>query len=189
MKSGCLFAVMVFLYFSVSAQLQSGAVMLGSDISHFDVSLNEGGNFEMGLNPKVGWFVRNNMALGAFVDFTLATAKNMGTATNYGVGLFGRYYISDATINLLQQSRFFAEASAGIMGYNPYSGSNTNGLGIGFGPGIAYFISRNVALESLLKYNGIFGFGSSVTSSKLNLSFGLQVYIVGRYKKAANEVL
>lgn len=165
---------------TTNAQIQKGNVMVGGDISEFDISLNEGGNFSMHINPKAAWFIRNNMALGTYFDFRLQTAKGMGTATAYGVGLFGRYYINDPTINVLKQSRFFGEANAGIQGNNPYVGGNTNGLGIGFGPGLAYFVSPNVGLEALLKYNGIVGFGSSVASSSLNFSIGLQIYLSRR---------
>jgi len=34
-----------------------------------------------------------------------------------------------------------------------------------------------VGLETLLKYNGIVGFGSSATTSSLNLAFGFQIYL------------
>ena len=69
------------------------------------------------------------------------------------------------------------EGNAGIEGFNPAEGDNTNGLGLGFGPGFAYFITPNVGLETLLKYNLIVGFGSSATSSILNLNVGFQIYL------------
>ncbi len=69
------------------------------------------------------------------------------------------------------------EANVGIEGYNPSVGDNTNGLGLGAGPGYAYFITENIGLETLLKYNGIIGFGSEPTSSSLTLSFGFQIYL------------
>jgi hypothetical protein len=80
-------------------------------------------------------------------------------------------------VNILRHGHFFFEANVGIEGYNPATGDNTNGLGLGGGPGYAYFVTSNVGLETLFKYNGIIGFGSAVTSSNLNLSFGLQIYL------------
>jgi len=57
-------------------------------------------------------------------------------------------------------------------------------LGLGFGPGYAYFITENIGLETLLKYNLIVGFGSSATNSNLNLSLGFQIYLgSGRAKE------
>jgi len=35
-------------------------------------------------------------------------------------------------------------------------------------------------LETLLKYNGIVGFGNQTTSSTLNLNLGFQIYLPGR---------
>jgi hypothetical protein len=106
----------------------------------------------------------------------LTTAKGAGTSVNYGVGALGRYYIADKNVNLLKSGRWFFEANVGIEGSNPSGGNSTNGLGLGFGPGYAYFISPNIALEMLLKYQGIIGFGDAVTSSYLDFNVGFQIY-------------
>lgn len=174
-----LVCVMTLCGFAATAQIQRGNALVGGDLANFQISLNEGGNFSMHLSPKAAWFIRDNVALGTYLDFQLATAKGAGTSTAYGIGGLGRYYVNDPTINVLRHSRFFAEGSVGIQGYNPYVGDNTNGLGLGIGPGLAYFITPNVGLEGLLKYNGIIGFGSAVTSSYLNLSIGFQIYLTG----------
>jgi hypothetical protein len=153
------------------------------------LGLNEGSVFDIDINPKIAFFVRNNLALGAYLQFRLNTSKGAGSTIGYGIGPLARYYISDPTINVLQHSRFFFEANAGIEGTNPASGENTNGLGLGIGPGLAYFISPNVGLEALLKYQGIVGFGSRTTSSDLVLSLGLQIYLpTSRIKARAEEI-
>ncbi len=73
----------------------------------------------------------------------------------------GRYYINDKQLNdLIGHSRFFVEGNVGIEGDNPATGDNTNGLGLGLGPGWAYFITPNIGLEALLQYCGIVGFSS-----------------------------
>ena len=38
-------------------------------------------------------------------------------------------------------------------------GGNTNGFHFGVGPGIAYFVTPSVGLETLVKFNGTTGFG------------------------------
>jgi hypothetical protein len=87
-------------------------------------------------------------------------------------------------MNLLHHSRFFVEGNVGIEGDNPAVGDNTNGLGLGIGPGWTYFITPNIGLEALLKYNGIVGFGSKPTSSNLNLTIGFQIYLPpSRFRK------
>jgi hypothetical protein len=106
----------------------------------------------------------------------LVTSKGAGETIDYGIGLLGRYYLGQ-DMNIVRHSRFFLEGTAGIEGTNPASGESTNGLGLGFGPGWTYFITSNVGLEALLKYNGIIGFGERVTSSNLILSVGFQIYL------------
>jgi hypothetical protein len=171
------FTVFILYTFTAKAQLQRGNLLVGGDIAQFNLDLNKGGNFSMQIDPKVAFFIKNNVAVGPYVSFFLATAKDAGTSISYGLGAFGRYYVNDSTINLLKHGRFFVEASAGIQGDNPSVGDNTNGLGLGFGPGYAYFITPNIGLETLLKYDGIIGFGSSATSSNLVLSVGFQIYL------------
>jgi hypothetical protein len=161
---------------SAKSQIQSGNLLWGADIANFDLSLNKGGNFSIRLDPKLAYFISNNLAIGGYVNFGLVTSKGGGESIDYGVGLLGRYYLG-TDINVVRNSRFFLEANVGIEGTNPASGENTNGLGLGFGPGWTYFITSNVGLEALLKYRGIVGFGERVTSSDLELSIGFQIYL------------
>lgn len=179
MKKITLVITVATLFFasSLKAQIQRGNLLVGADIANFELGLNSGGNYHITLDPKVAFFIKNNLAIGPYVRLDLSGAKDAGTDVGYGVGAFGRYYVNDTAINLLKHSRFFAEANAGIEGSNPAVGDNTNGLGLGFGPGFAYFVTENIGLETLLKYNGIIGFGSSTTTSRLTLSFGFQIYL------------
>ena len=118
----------------------------------------------------------------------MSTAKDQGTSVGYGIGPLARYYFGDPTQSPVHQARFFVEANAGIEGSNPAVGNSTNGLGLGIGPGIAYFMTSNVGLEALLKYQGIIGFGSSVTTSDLTMAFGLQIYLPHKTLKSAAEM-
>jgi hypothetical protein len=171
------------------SQLQRGNILVGGDLANIDLNLNKGGNFSLGIQPKAAWFVRDNKALGAYVDLNLTTVKGEGTSVGYGVGALARYYFSDKDMELTRHTRFFIEANAGIEGYNPAVGDNTNGLGIGAGPGIAYFITPNIGLEGLIKYRTIVGFGSAPSSSNLSLNFGFQVYLPRKtINKAVDDV-
>ena len=168
------------------AQIQKGNVLVGGDIAglHF----GGGGYFNVSIDPKVGFFIRDNVAVGAYVNFGLTTAKGSEHTYNYGVGALARYYINDPKTNVLKHGRLFFEGNVGIEGTNTKD-SSTNGLGLGIGPGYAYFITPNIGLETLLKYNGIVGFGNQATSSTVNLNIGFQIYL-GRKKvrSIVNEV-
>ena len=172
-----------------SAQLQRGNVLIGGNIAGFDLGLNSGSTFNMTLTPKVAWFTATNTALGAYADLNLATAKNAGTNFNWGLGALARYYFPSAEVNVARSTRFLLEANAGLQGVNTAGGNSTNGLGLGIGPGLAYFFNENISLESLLKYNGIVGFGSSASSSRLQLNIGVQIYLPGsRVRSEVNKI-
>ncbi|HVW61738.1 MAG TPA: hypothetical protein VHC48_16915, partial [Puia sp.] len=47
-----------------NAQIQKGNVMVGGDITHLDLSLNEGHNFSVVIDPKAAWFIKDNIAIG-----------------------------------------------------------------------------------------------------------------------------
>ena len=172
------------------AQLQKGNVLVGGDLGKFSLGLDKGSYFTVDINPKAAWFIQDNIAVGAYVTLGLQTAKNSNTQTNYGVGALARYYLGANQVNtesVLKHTRLFVEGTAGIEGNNISHGPSTNGLGLGIGPGVAYFITPNIGLETLLKYNGIVGFGSAGSTNVLNLNVGFQVYLPGRATK--NKVM
>jgi hypothetical protein len=151
--------------------------MVGADIADLSLGLNEGSIFSVQINPKAAFFIRSGLAIGAYLNFGLLTAKGAGNNIDYGIGGLARYYIHDPNTELIRNSRFFVEGTVGIEGTNPASGENTNGLGLSLGPGWTYFVTPNIGVEALLKYRGIIGFGSRATSSNLNLAIGFQIYL------------
>ncbi|WP_462265024.1 hypothetical protein [Mucilaginibacter sp.] len=165
---------------SASAQIQKGNVLLGGDLADIRLGLDNSKVFQFNVTPKAAWFVEDNVAVGAYVNLGVLTAHNSSTTFTYGVGTFGRYY-TGTDVEVLRHGRFFGEANIGIGGVNVSDGGgNTNGLNFGFGPGFAYFVTPSVGLETLLKYNGVGGFGNAGYQSTLTLNFGLQVYLPGR---------
>lgn len=173
-------AIAVTGFTAANAQIQKGNVLMGGNISNIRFGLDAPNEFSFNLNPKAAWFVQDGIALGGEVNFGLLTAKNAGTSINYGVGALGRYYAGETSGDVVKNSMFFGEATVGINGINPAVGDNTNGLGFSFGPGFTYFVTKNIGLETLLKYNGVVGFGQSAYAHNLSLGFGLQIYLPGQ---------
>ena len=173
------------------AQTQKGNVLIGANLS--DIGLNfqkDNTQFSLNINPKAGWFVKDNLAVGGEVNMGLNTQKG-ATAIAYGFGVFGRKYYGAETTNLARTAKWFLEANAGIYGLN-ISGtdlikSSTNGVGLGIGPGYSYFISQNIALEALAKYNFTAGFGNSPTNNSIKLGLGFQIYLPGNRVKQLVE--
>jgi hypothetical protein len=183
---GILLIASTFYANKSTAQIQRGNVLVGGDLA--SLKFASGGVFDVNIDPKAAFFLKDNFALGAYLNFGLNTAKDQSTITTYGIGPLARYYINDPKTNVLKHGRLFFEGNVGIEGNNTAHVS-TNGLGLGIGPGYAYFISPNVGLETLLKYNGIVGFGSQAYSSAVNLGFGFQIYLSNRAQKnILNEV-
>lgn len=178
------------------AQIQKGNLMLGTDLGSglvsppnsglfgFNFGLNDGAGYSIGISPKIGYFINDNIMLGGVVDLGFnKSAEVMGKSaksTIYGVQALGRYYVSPGERgidNLLNHGRFFIEANAGFAGVNIKDGPTTNGFAFGFGPGYSYFVTPNVALEALVKYNGLVGGGNTTYQHALGVNFGVQVFL------------
>lgn len=172
-----------------SAQLQKGNLLVGATLGDMNLGLQSGNtSFSIAISPKVGWFIEDNIAIGGQIKLGFAT-DDKGTDINYGVGAFGRYYFGQKEMVVMKHARFFAEANAGINGMNtdpkgPVGSTNTNGLGIGFGPGVAYFITPNIGLEALLKYDLTVGFGNATTSNNFGINVGFQIYLPSKKARA-----
>jgi hypothetical protein len=195
----CIAAIAVVLGISqnAQAQLQKGNLMIGTGIANLNFGFQKGANVHFELNPQVGYFIKDNIVVGGLLNLGVDYQKSRGTNVTYGLNAFGRYYISDPTMVLLNHARFFGEASAGINGSNTKAEGKdaitTNGFGIGIGPGIAYFITPNISLEALAKYNLIIGGGTATTSNKISIGIGFQIYLPTSkaravYNEAASEV-
>lgn len=171
---------------NTNAQIQKGDMMFGSNITNLRLGLGSDANTSFTLNPKVGYFVMDRLVVG--VDLLLGIDKVSGVdgvGINYGAGAFGRYYISDSNIEPFKRWKWFLEGTAAFKGFNHTEGGNsTNGLGLGFGPGVAYFITPNIGLEALVKYDGIIGFGSASNKNNLLFSVGFQVYLPTKSTRA-----
>jgi hypothetical protein len=162
--------------FNANAQIQKGNILIGGNLANINLGLNDPKILSAEITPKIAWFIKDNIALGGYVNFGIETAKNSNTTTNYGIGALGRYYTGNE-IEIVKHSRFFGEVTAGFGGVNVSDSDNTNGLNISAGPGFAYFITPNIGLEVLLKYNGLVGLGSTPYQGNLNASFGFQIYL------------
>lgn len=184
-----LIIVCLFAAEKTNAQLEKGNAIVGADLFNFNIGLKKGSQTNISLTPKAAWMLNNNLAVGGYVDFDLTTQKVAGTTytnTSYGIGALARYYVNDPKVNLLRSGRWFFEGNAGFEGTNVKGGNSTNGLGLGIGPGYAYFITKNIALEGLLKLNENLGFGNTTSTGNLNFGLGFQIYLPG--KATANKI-
>lgn len=163
------------------AQLQKGNIMVGASLMNLDAAFGDQSQFSMDITPKAGYFIKDNIAIGANVGMHFVTTKDNGNSFRYDVGAFGRYYFSPAELEpLLKHGRFFGEANIGIGGDN----NAAVGFSFGVGPGYSYFITPNVGLEALVKLHGIAGTGSSVG---IGFGLGFQIYLPTKNARAVYD--
>lgn len=192
-KKNFLIAVALFIGMTSFAQTQKGYYIIGAQLASMDLNFQSGNtDFGLTLQPQVAWFVKDNLAIGGQVLLGVNTSKGFSQFT-YGIGALGRYYMADKVTQISSKTRFFLEATAGINGSNTkvtgYPSTNTNGLGVGFGPGLAYFINQNIALEGLVKYNLGVGFGNSTTTNNIHFNLGFSIHLPGsKLKDMKNDM-
>ncbi|WEK68236.1 MAG: hypothetical protein P0Y62_10175 [Candidatus Chryseobacterium colombiense] len=166
---------------TANAQIQKGNWLVGSSLLSSNFGLNTGGGYNISIQPKGAYFIEDNVAVGGYVNLGISKVTNGSpTRFDYAVGGLGRYYLSPGekgVDNLLNHGRWFFEGNVGIGGSSVESGNSTTGLDFGVGPGYSYFITPNIGLEGLVKYQGQAGFGSEGLNSNITFNVGFSIYI------------
>jgi len=178
---------------TANAQIQQGNWMVGSSLITSNFGLNTGGGYNIGLQPKAAYFIKDNVAVGGYVDLGISKVTNGSkTEFTYGVGALGRYFLSPGekgVDNLLHHGRWFLEGNVGIGGRSVENGDSTTGLDFGAGPGYSYFITPNIGIEGLVKYKGRAGFGSEGLNSNITFNVGFSIYLpTSKAREVANDI-
>ncbi|AYN00210.1 hypothetical protein MQX03_11185 [Chryseobacterium aahli] len=178
---------------TANAQIQEGNWMVGSSLLSSNFGLNTGGGYSIALQPKAAYFIKDNVALGGYVNLGISKVTNGSpTRFDYGVGALGRYFLSPGekgVDNLLNHGRWFFEGNLGVGGSSVESGNSTTGLDFGVGPGYSYFITPNIGVEGLVKYQGQSGFGNEGLNSNITFNVGFSIYLpTSKAKAVANDL-
>ncbi len=178
---------------TANAQIQRGNWMVGSSILSSNFGLNTGGGYNIALQPKAAYFIEDNVAVGGYVNLGFSKVTNGSpTRFDYAVGGLGRYYLSPGekgVDNLLNHGRWFFEGNLGVGGASVENGISTSGLDFGVGPGYSYFITPNIGVEGLVKYQGQAGFGSEGLNSNITFNVGFSIFIpTSKGREVVNDV-
>lgn len=178
---------------TANAQIQEGNWMVGSSLLSSNFGLNTGGGYSIAVQPKAAYFIKDNVALGGYVNLGISKVTNGSpTRFDYGVGALGRYFLSPGekgVDNLLNHGRWFFEGNLGVGGSSVESGNSTTGLDFGVGPGYSYFITPNIGVEGLVKYQGQSGFGNEGLNSNITFNVGFSIYLpTSKAKAVANDL-
>lgn len=174
---------------------QQGSWMAGANVVRAGIAFGGGQktSYNFGISPRIGYFVADNIALGASLTATIAGASHYYRSSSAGGSIFARYYFGKAADKAgnMKKWRFFMDAEAGyghgksklITDPNTptWNYAKTDYLTYRAGVGANYFFNKNVALET-----GISWYRSSLLDpnqavmgdrqSNINFNVGLQIY-------------
>ena len=157
--------------------VQEGNWLVGANIGNIGFNFKSD-NFGIDLNPRAGYFISDNAAIGAEVQLGLSIYDG-GEEFRYGLTPFVRYYFPEGAA---PTHRWFGEILAGFAGSSleDSEGDAVFSSVLGLRGGYAHFVSRNIAIEGILGYtrtSADISVGNG--SSGLNLGLGFQIYLPG----------
>ncbi len=202
MRRELILLVFIFNALTALAQTGKGNFLIGGNVTAYGVSRGQRKDFSISVSPNAGYFVIKGLAAGVNPYVNLSNSEfaleNQGTANfqfksksaSYGISPFIRYYLMTGN-----KTSFFGYARGGYN-YRKVTDETVGGVAgrqvrnytyttpsMSVGPGFAYFLNRNVALEALLTYNAE-RISSSVDNtntensySNLTFNIGLQVFL------------
>ena len=169
--------------FTTSAQITKRNWMLGGDIAieygetkHNDTG-QKGDRTDLRLNPKIGYFIVDKLALGANMSFHYNSwhfknqPNNKYTESHFGP--FVRYYLLEVENPL----NIFLESSYQIH-LNDIYDVDVKTFNTSLGTG--YFLTNSVSLEAILRYSHIetsYGNSSGINYDNITALFGFQIHL------------
>ena len=167
--------VTLFCYLCVLdsfSQTEKGNYLLGGATRAL-IEFNNGSNtFYLWFTPNMGYFITDNLAIGASLPLSLQTQEGY-RIISYGITPNLRYYFGSPSDIMI-----FVTGAFGIRGrsskYNDDSSSSSGITGLA-GIGGTYFLNESIGLEAILEYNFNKWDESDLTSSVV-LSLGFQIY-------------
>lgn len=153
--------------------IQAGNWIVGGSVGSLGYNFTSE-SFNANINPRLGFFVVDNIAVGIGAIVGLTTMKEDENIWSYGVAPFVRYYFPEGAS---ATGRFFGELEAGVSGSTGTSGASFLG---GIRGGYAHFITNSVALEGTFGYTyskANVSSGPAVTG--LGIGLGFQIYLPG----------
>ena len=180
-------ALIIILAFNAYAgsPTDEGVYSLSGSISYSHI--NENGATSISITPAMFYFVYPNLAVGAsFIYWDYDSDYN--DVKTYGVGPVVRYYFGKDTIYPFASVEYTYTRSKNESNFSGFSSNiNVHGNDLSLGLGIDYFLSKNVALEPIVRYTfshydtDISSFGSTTNSSDrdetLFIGIGIAAFI------------
>ncbi|KFF05040.1 outer membrane beta-barrel protein [Flavobacterium reichenbachii] len=135
-------AVMGFTFANAqTAGFAKGDVFISGAFNVGSQKTGDNKSSDFTLVPSVGYFVTENIAIGAKLGFG-STKVGDDKTNDFTAGAFGRYYFTPA-------SQFSVFGQAGLDFTNSKAGEfKSNEVGVNLGLGLSYFLSKHFAIET-----------------------------------------
>lgn len=179
--------IFVCCIFIAHAQLEKGNISTGAgiDIASTFVAATKYNNsyFNLSIAPGLTYFVINNLAIGGTVNFTMNVYRRENlTEFLSDVGPVLRYYFGKKKV---PTKKGFAQISGGYATSTFLLDGQTSGRDgwyVGVMVGFAYFINKNISMETSLGYN----FNKQKDWETTNIPFrvGFNIFILPQKKNA-----
>lgn len=152
--------------------VQKGNWIVGASVGSLGYAF-ESEQFNINLAPQLGYFVKDNLAVGLKVGLGWVTVKDADNFFNYEFSPFVRYYFPTAASG---SGRFFGQGDIGVTGTS--AANSDAALKVGANVGYAHFLNRNIALEVTAGYNySESNFPNVDSQSGLGIAVGFQIYL------------
>ncbi|CAN5302997.1 hypothetical protein BH23BAC1_BH23BAC1_22510 [soil metagenome] len=164
-----IFSILIITSLATNAQTERGSKLLGGG-----ASLQFSDPFSIGITPNMGFFLKDNFALGASLGFYYQTNNNY-SYSNASLSPFARYYFGQGITRAfikgsLGYGRNWQKGNDNITDFKTSAGYTIGNAGLG----ITRFITQQVGIEASLDYSAFF---REVYHGRVFLSFGFQVYL------------
>ncbi|CAN5528767.1 hypothetical protein BH23BAC1_BH23BAC1_28230 [soil metagenome] len=170
MKRLVLFISLIISHYTVFGQTEKDSFLLGG-LARVDLT-NEPYAF---FSPQLGMFMAKNFALGATVPISFSSTEN-SNSFYYGFGPFFRGYFGSSKFKpFLEGGIYFATEHTKFVNNNREFKSRRTDNKAHLATGITYFLSPNIGLEGVLKYQVDREY--EFTGANLIFNLGLQIYI------------
>ncbi len=179
-----LLSIIIFSSFSFSqTPISKGTLSLNGNLSFSSQTykdFNDNRNV-LTLNPQIGYFLFPNFSLGASFQYNRTSNSNSST-TNWGIGPSFRYYFNSKNIiPFLSLGYLYAESKIS------FNNLTTTGHSFIFSGGLDYFITKNVAMETVVSYSinnkrlsdsySAFVQSSVLKSHTFNIGIGINLFL------------
>lgn len=178
MKKVLLFVAFAAISLSSSAQFAKGDSYISGGVGFSQSKTGSASSSNYAISPNYGYFVTNNIAVGVGLGFGGNTAKNglgikTANASALSAGVFARYYTTPS-----KAFSFFGNAGVNYTSNTdkiPATSVKTSGFGISVAPGISYFVSNRLAIESTVGSLGYSTSKADLTGAVSTNNFGLNL--------------